>query len=74
MTDCSLASCYPCEMDPYTTPLERAFELARSGKVATVIEIKKQLRAEGFDVAQITGTTLTKQLNTLIRAATADRI
>jgi len=53
------------------TSLERAFEMARSGRYASVAEIKKQLNSEGFSVAQVTGTVLLRQLRELIRAAQA---
>lgn len=48
------------------TTLERAFELARTGKLRTVTEIRLKLRSEGFDVDQITGPRLLKQLNALL--------
>ena len=51
------------------TALERAFEMARSGQYASVAEIKKQLVAEGFSTAQVTGGALSRQLKDLIRAA-----
>jgi hypothetical protein len=60
-------------MDPATTALERAFQLARSGDYASVPDIKKQLTTEGYAVTQVTGGTLTKQLLGLIREARAQR-
>jgi arginine repressor len=60
-------------MDYDITPLERAFQLAKSGNCLSVDEIKKRLRAEGFSVAQVTGRTLSKQLNELIKTANAQR-
>jgi hypothetical protein len=56
-------------MDIRLTPLERAFELAKSGQCATVEEIKKKLKAEGFQDNQLVGRTLAKQLRDLIDAA-----
>ena len=56
-------------MDYRVNALERAFQLAQSGKYASVAEIKKQLSNEGFSVAQVTGMVLLKQLRELIRAA-----
>jgi hypothetical protein len=56
-------------MDTYRTALERAFELAKSGQCTTVEEIKKKLKAEGFQDNQVVGRTLTKQLRELIDAA-----
>ena len=51
------------------TSLERAFELAKSGRFTSVKEIRQQLKVEGFTLEQIVGTSLTKQLNTLMRTA-----
>jgi hypothetical protein len=56
-------------MDPNTTALERAFQLAKSGAFTSVHAIKQQLSAEGFAAAQVTGKSLAKQLNALIKAA-----
>jgi hypothetical protein len=56
-------------MDHTVTALERAFQLAKSGDCHSVSEIKKRLGAEGYSVAQITGRVLSKQLDTLIKAA-----
>jgi hypothetical protein len=56
-------------MDTRPTPLERAFELAKSGQCATVDEIKKKLKTEGISADQLIGNTLTKQLRELIVAA-----
>jgi len=54
-------------MDYGLTALERAFQLAKGGSCHSVPDIKKQLRAEGFSVAQITGKSLYKQLNGLLQ-------
>jgi hypothetical protein len=59
-------------MDHRTTALERAFEPARSGRFASVEAIKKQMKAEGFSVQQITGSSLSRQLVALIRAARSE--
>ena len=48
--------------DGTQTTLERAFELARSGRFIRVAEIKRALVAEGFSVDQVTGRTLSRQL------------
>jgi hypothetical protein len=56
-------------MNPHISPLERAFELARSGKFSTVAEIKKQMVKESVSTAQVTGISLTRQLSALMRAA-----
>lgn len=51
------------------TSLERAFEIARSGKCSTVDKIRKQLKSEGYDYDQICGRSLFRQLRKLIREA-----
>jgi hypothetical protein len=51
------------------TALERAFELARSGKCASVTEIRRQLRAEGLAQSQVEGPMLTRQLRELCIAS-----
>jgi hypothetical protein len=52
------------------SPLERAFQLARSGRVAKVDEIRKQLRQEGYDESVVDGGPLLKsQLRELIKGA-----
>ena len=56
-------------IDQTVTALERAFQLAKSGKFAMVADIKKQLKAEGYSVDQIDGRVLRAQLLGLIKAA-----
>ena len=51
------------------TPLERAFELANSGTCTSVDDVRKQLRAEGYADAQVTGPALLKQLRELCAAS-----
>jgi hypothetical protein len=53
------------------TTIERAYEIARSGQVRTVTEIRTQLRAEGYTdaVAQIYGNALITDLRRLCLAA-----
>jgi hypothetical protein len=53
-------------MEPGTTAIERAFELARGGTCATVAEIRKRLSQEGYAQSQIEGQALAKQLRALI--------
>jgi hypothetical protein len=48
-------------MDRRKTALERAFELARSGKYASVKAIREQLRREGYAQQQLMGDLLAKQ-------------
>ncbi|SDH21767.1 hypothetical protein [Pelagibacterium luteolum] len=53
-------------MDHNITALERAFELAKSGRYQTNSEIKKVLKSEGYSTAQVTGTVLMRQLRELM--------
>jgi hypothetical protein len=55
-------------MDPNLSPLERAFELARSGECRTVDDIRKRLSREGYSTTQIYGPALLAQLRALIDA------
>jgi hypothetical protein len=50
----------------YPDSIERAFQLASSGKFESIDQIKKQLNREGFDGSRIAGPTLLGQLNKLI--------
>jgi hypothetical protein len=59
------------------TVLERAFEIARSGRVTTMTELRLILKAERFTLTQVSGPALTRQLTTLMREAnraTADAL
>jgi hypothetical protein len=51
------------------TAIERAFELARSGRFAKLEDIKAQLKLEGYSDAQVIGPTLFRQLRKLISEA-----
>ncbi len=51
--------------------LERAYELARSGECATVVDIKAKLRLEGLDDSQVFGRTLLAALRRLMAEAHA---
>ena len=53
------------------TALERAFQLARSGRVAGLTDIVNALRGEGYSADQIEGRALRRQLADLIKAARA---
>jgi hypothetical protein len=55
-------------MNHRPTDLERAFELARSGRCGRVEDLRTQLRKEGYSVDRLTGRTLIKQLQALIQA------
>jgi hypothetical protein len=54
-------------VESHISQLERAFELARSGRCATVADIKRKLREEGYQDDQIEGPSLFGQLNSLMR-------
>lgn len=58
-------------MEAGKTTLERAFELARSGRFSTVSELKLAVAAEGYDRKQLEGGALSRQLSALIKAAVA---
>ena len=51
------------------TPLERAFEIAKSGTCTSVTQLKAQLKAEGYGLDQICGDSLLKQLKGLMADA-----
>ena len=51
------------------TALERAFILAKSGRMNAISDIRRQLLAERYDAGQIQGPHLLKQLRGLIEAA-----
>lgn len=52
-----------------STTIERAFELAKSGRYVSVQEIRKVLAAEGYQGHQIVGRSLLEQLKELMRSA-----
>jgi hypothetical protein len=57
-------------MDPKVSALERAFQLARSGKAATIADIKKRLKQEGYEEKAVEGgPSLARQLRKLITEA-----
>ena len=51
------------------TALERAFDLARSGKYAGVSELRQQLKIEGYSPEQLSGPALLRQLRDLCIAS-----
>ncbi len=59
-------------MNSQTTPLERAFALARSGDCSTVGDIRQQMKSEGYSVEQISGPMLMRQLRALCLVATGE--
>ena len=58
-------------MDPRVSAVERAFQLARAGRLANVDDIKERLKQEGYDVSSraFDGPSLRSQLRKLIKAA-----
>lgn len=56
-------------MNTNKTALERAFELAKSGKYANVSDIKNALLAERYSTEKVTGASLSKQLRDLIASS-----
>lgn len=59
-------------MDSNKTALERAFELARSGTVLNMAELRSRIRREGYSSEQVEGKALGRQLRDLIVAAKPD--
>jgi hypothetical protein len=51
------------------TELERAFQVARSGRVAGLTDIITSLKRDGYSASQIEGPLLRRQLTDLIKAA-----
>lgn len=60
-------------MEPNVRPIERAFQLAKTGRYVDVGEIKQQLNQEGYSNNQIEGRTLIRQLQEIIRVAIQGR-
>ena len=56
-------------MDARKTPLERAFDMARTGAYRSVEDLKRRLSNEGYDCRQIDGRQLKMQLSALLKAA-----
>lgn len=59
-------------MDNRLSQLERAFELASSGRCTTVADIKRKLREEGYLDDQVEGRLLFNQLNALMKKSTRE--
>jgi hypothetical protein len=58
------------DMDPKVSALERAFQLARSGRVSNIDDIRKILKREGYDLIDLfVGPSLKSQLRELIKTA-----
>jgi hypothetical protein len=59
-------------MMPHVSVLERAFQLARSGRYGCISEIKKRLTEEGYTTDQVTGPILRQQLSNMMQIARSD--
>jgi hypothetical protein len=57
-------------MEVRKTALERAFELARSGRCLTIRDIAYKLNSEKYDISHLEGPALRMQLMALIEEAT----
>lgn len=56
-------------MENRLTTLEKAFDLARSGKCLNFGDIVKRLKSEKYDINQLSGPALKNQLVELVKAA-----
>lgn len=56
-------------MEPYKSAIERAFELAQSGRFVSISAIRDRLRHEGYSNDRVSGPALVKHLRTLISEA-----
>lgn len=56
-------------MKPGISTVERSFDIARSGKVGSMTDLKEILKCEAYDLNQIQGRELVKQLREAIREA-----
>ena len=56
-------------MQPNVNAIERAFEVARTGKCVSVKEIRACLHAEGYSQGLVEGRNLSAQLRQLLRKA-----
>jgi hypothetical protein len=54
-------------MDRPDDPIARAFQLATSGKISNISDIKTRLKSEGYSMATVVGQSLAKQIRTLIK-------
>jgi hypothetical protein len=54
-------------MDRPTNPIERAFQIAKSGACLGLSDLKVQLKKEGYSLSQIDGRVLNNQLRDLIK-------
>lgn len=61
-------------MDPHKTAIERAFELAHTGRYEKVSEIRKAVSDEGYFQNQLTGSSLERQLRAALKTARERRV
>lgn len=61
-------------VDSRISQLERAFELASSGRCASVADIKRKLREEGYMDDQVEGPVLFGQLNSLMKKSNGQAV
>jgi len=57
-------------MDPEKTALERAFELAESGKAASIADVRRKLKSEGYSSDQLTCSVLAQLRERIQKAKT----
>jgi hypothetical protein len=57
------------DMKQGISTIERAFQIARSGTVRSIVELKEALKRESYDVFLIQGRHLMRQLSDTIKAA-----
>ena len=56
-------------MEPNSSAIERAFQLAKAGQCANVHDIMLKLKAEGYSAERLVGSSLIKQLKAMISAS-----
>jgi hypothetical protein len=57
------------DMETNKTPLESAFDLARSGKCLNIGDVQRHLKGEGYSSEQLEGRSIRRQLLELIKKA-----
>ena len=60
-------------MEPHISCLERAFQLAQSGRCRTLTEIRMRLNEEGYQAEQVTGPELCRQIIGIVEKAATPR-
>jgi len=56
-------------MDPNLTAIERAFQAAKSGEAASMDDILRLLKREGYQVQYVAGLSIRRQLRGLMKGA-----